>query len=245
MNKYLTVEEERRLVQLGQKGDHDARNQVIMNIYNLINREICKKRHVLSEQYYDCLNYVISVLCRKFHKFNLKRKLRYSTYAIWWVRQARDRFIDHMTLIHIPDFILRPGNQGTDRCHRFRSFAENAKDIRTIEPMAHEPYMRYQEQFVSREESVSHSVDRDDDHKYLDYLLSRLEPREREIVIRRSRGERLRDIGESLGLTRERIRQIEERAIRQMRKQAVEESGEPITSKTTGKSYQYVPACRV
>lgn len=48
-------------------------------------------------------------------------------------------------------------------------------------------------------------------------LLSTLDPRSREILVRRSHEETLQAIGEDLGLSRERIRQIEGEAMRRLR----------------------------
>lgn len=243
--QYLTVEEERRLVRLGQNGDTDARNRVIMNIFFLINREIGKKGRVLGTQYHDCLHHVISVLCRKFYKFDLKRKIRYSTYALFWVRQARNNYIDNMDLIHVPNFILRPSKKDHDRVKRFATFAERAKSVRTIEPMPGEAFMRYQEQFVSRDQQPEHNLDVESDHQVLKTLLDKLDAREREIVILRSQGIPLRIVGDKFGITRERTRQIEFSAIEKMREIALKERGEPITTKTTRSTYKYLPACKL
>lgn len=245
MNRYLTVKEERQLIRRGQKGDTDARNQVIMNSFYLINREVGKRGKVLGRQYNDCLNFVIGVLCEKFHKFELKRGLRYSTYALFWVRQSRNRFIDEMGLIHVPSFILRPSKKDTERVMRFGGFADKARSVRTIEPMPGEPYMRYQEQFVSRDQAPEFESDHQDDLQELHYLLARLDAREREIVTLRSQGIPLRIVGEKFGITKERTRQIEFHAIKKMREIALKEHGEEINTKSTRQTYHFTPASQM
>ena len=65
--------------------------------------------------------------------------------------------------------------------------------------------------------SPDHALENGDDLAELNRVMSRLHPKERGIILRRSRGEKLQAIADSLGITRERVRQIEIQAIQRMR----------------------------
>lgn len=90
---YLTREEERKLIRAGQRGCVESRNRVIMNIYHLIERDVIKRLY-MPDQIQDAINFAVSVLIEKFHKFELARNLRYSTYALYWVpSRSKDTLI--------------------------------------------------------------------------------------------------------------------------------------------------------
>lgn len=63
------------------------------------------------------------------------------------------------------------------------------------------------------EESGYEKVDQEDDLKYLDRVMSVLADREKDILIKRSEGMTLKEIGKKYGLAKERIRQIQVQAI--------------------------------
>lgn len=85
-------------------------------------------------------------------------------------------------------------------------------NTRDVEPEFCEPYQ------------WNHELVTDDDHsdliqiaKLLWEMLSTLPPREKDVLKRRCNGETLEEIANALGVTRERIRQIEARALRKMK----------------------------
>ena len=66
--------------------------------------------------------------------------------------------------------------------------------------------------FLSRDDPYEQAAERDEQEEG-QRRVQRLDERKREIIERRAKGELLRDIGKSLGLTRERVRQLERDAI--------------------------------
>jgi RNA polymerase sigma factor (sigma-70 family) len=224
MGDFLTAKEERRLIRLGQRGDLDARNRVIMNVYYLINQQVGRRSKRLGNEFNDALHQVIVTLCEKFHKFELKRNLRYSTYARWWIRKSVSRYIDHMGLIQIPDYMCRPQNKDTTSFEKYKKQALDAKKVIAIEPGEHGNKMVTQEGFLSRELQPDSIPEYLDDLNAANKLLDTLRPRERKIIELRSQGNVLKQIGEKLGITRERVRQIESEAKQKLRKRLKEKA---------------------
>jgi RNA polymerase sigma factor (sigma-70 family) len=73
---------------------------------------------------------------------------------------------------------------------------------------------------VSVEEEVIERWTRQQRAAVLRRLLARLAPRDRQVLLRRLEGETLRAIGQELGLSREGVRQIGERALTRLRRAA-------------------------
>lgn len=195
MMKFLTAHEEQQLLDAACSGDVEARNSVIMNVYSIV-RSTVGKRFVMSDsEREDAIQYVISVLCEKFHKFDVTRKLRFMTYANFWVRYALQQFMIKRQLIQ---------------------FRENPVAVISIEPVSDGTECLRQE-ICAPNSSPAHDMELVDDLTELKRVVDRLHPKDREVVIRRSQGEKLQSIADSLGLSRERVRQIELKALQRMR----------------------------
>jgi RNA polymerase sigma-32 factor len=81
------------------------------------------------------------------------------------------------------------------------------------------------------EEAVSQRHDADRRHGWLATALDRLPARERRIVEARQLAEdsaTLEDLGRELGVSKERVRQLEQRAVSRLRKEVLAEAGVPI-----------------
>jgi len=172
-------------------------------------------------------------LIRAIEKYEPDRNVRFSTYAVWWIRQHVARAADTQgALIRTPVH----WNQFRRRLEREQGEAAFADlDPEQIERMSQAF------QYVS----TDHPVDEDSNRPLEgmlagegvapeDYVISadlrehlleavqQLPPREAEIVRHRfgledSRTQTLEEIGVRFGVSRERIRQLEARALRQLR----------------------------
>ncbi|MCI0463083.1 MAG: sigma-70 family RNA polymerase sigma factor [Gemmataceae bacterium] len=150
------------------------------------------KRHVAqTDNFFELLSDGNVSLIRAVEKFDYSRGNKFSTYASWAIMKNFAR--------SIPEEKHRRERYVTGHEELF----EAAPDTRTDE-----------QECLASAEQASHKVNR---------LLALLDPREREIIRLRagldsgSEGMTLEKIGERLGITKERVRQLNVRAMKKMR----------------------------
>ena len=182
-------------------------------------------------------------LHRAIQKFDPNRGFRLSTYATWWIRQMLHRAIaDKARTVRLPVHVveslnglrrararveLRLGRSATidelafelntDRASVERLLALDARQLTTLDAAV---------DLVAgecAEEGVCAGLASDE----LETVLAMLTPREMDILRRRyglgtDREETLEMIGSDLGISRERVRQIEKRALERLRTAATQ-----------------------
>lgn len=188
-------------------------------------------------------------LTRAVDKFDYRRGTKFSTYAVWWIRQSISRAVKQQRrTIRLPTGVTdqiaqvdRARTKLVQELGRDPSASEIAEQVEMDEDRVND-LLGWQQDPLSLETPVredqdttigelikdSDSTTQDDDlvsqvlDERMDEVLSQLSERE-ETVLRMRYGLadgkvwKLGDIGKRFGITRERVRQIEQRAIRKLR----------------------------
>ena len=104
-NKLLPEEEVRGLIKKAQKGDINARNKVINANLRLV-VYIAKSIYIKKMSLEDRIAYGNFGLFRAIDRFDLKRDIKFSTYATWWIRNRIQRaLMNHGDLIRHPVYL--------------------------------------------------------------------------------------------------------------------------------------------
>ncbi len=243
----LTAEEEWALAERVQAGDALARHRLIEANLRLV---VTVARGYVGRgvPLMDLIEEGNIGLIRAVEKFDPGRRLRFSTYAMWWIRQGVQHAMSHQSrTVRLPVHVLRELAQVL---RANREITAKRGRAPTLDELAHAVSMssaqvaelfRVSEHISSLDAPMSEGDDRalieqiveDDDAMpsrsdgerkgQLDEWLAALNPRQR-LVVERRFGlsgvpvQSLAEIARELGITRERVRQIQEDALRRLRK---------------------------
>lgn len=246
--KLLTAEEEVELAKNIEKGDKLAEKKLIEANLRLV-VSVAKKYTRRGLFFLDLIQEGNQGLIKAVKKFKYRKGFKFSTYAIWWIRQAITRAIaDQARTVRIPVHmveiinkiakIIRQLTQELGREPKIEEIAEKAKisieKVKEIKKISLEPISLEtpvgdeddthlgdfveDKKVVSPAENAFHSLLKEQ----INDVLSTLTVREGKVLKYRfglcdGCPRTLEEVGQIFGVTRERIRQIEAKALRKLR----------------------------
>ena len=242
----LTAEEEKNLAMRMENGDMDAKKRLAEANLRLV-VSIAKRYVGRGMLFLDLIQEGNLGLIKAVEKFDYRKGYKFSTYATWWIRQAITRAIaDQARTIRIPVHMVETINklirvqrqllQEKGREPYPEEIAEKmnlpVERVREIQKISQEPVSL---ETPIGEEEDSHLGDfiQDDNvpvpaaaftllKEQLVEVLGTLTEREQKVLRLRfglddGRARTLEEVGKEFNVTRERIRQIEAKALRKLR----------------------------
>lgn len=208
--RLFTRKEELSLIKRAHAGDVDARNALVSSQLRWVVR-LARKLQGRGVPLEDLIQEGAFGVMRAIDKFDPSQGRRLTTYATWWIRQVMFRAVMRRSLIHVPEYLQR--NKGVPPSASLEERAADAERAVNLQSLdggsSHETIpARDTADTLEREELLAE----------LDRRLLELHPKEREVLTRRSRGDTLVQIGATLGVSKERVRQIEAKAIERLAK---------------------------
>ncbi|CAM3068469.1 sigma-70 family RNA polymerase sigma factor [Streptobacillus ratti] len=246
-HELLTSEEEVELFKrVREENDEQAKHLLILSNLRLVVSE-AKKLLGNGLPLIDLISEGNLGLIKSIDKFDYTKGLRFSTYAVWWIKQTIKKSIVNLGRdIRIPSYKYE---QLSKVNKVIESYQNEFGDIPSAEYIAEVLGMKpskvvllqnefqeiislndaigdniFLEDVIGQSDNVEDDIIRNDQLAEMYSLFEKtLNPREREILelrygLSNNKIHTLKEIGEKLSITRERVRQIEKKAITKLKK---------------------------
>ncbi|MCK4350645.1 MAG: sigma-70 family RNA polymerase sigma factor [Candidatus Krumholzibacteria bacterium] len=245
INRYplLTHEEEIDLSRKAIKGDEDARRRLILSNLKLV-ITIAKSYTGYRVPFLDLIEEGNIGLIKAVGKYDPEKGFRFSTYASWWIRQAIVRAIsNHSRTIRIPIHIFQlmtkyiamgekmknltieeKANMLKISMKRFKMLEKLIRNIRELDVSSSLETFNLLSRTAVRDSEADpeNIILQQIENEELTNLLERLSEREKLIIrirygLEDGKPHTLAETGEVIQVSRERVRQLEMRALKKLR----------------------------
>ncbi len=228
----LKIEEERELFTLlNTTGSDKIRHKIAeANLRLVVN--IAKRYTGRGLLFLDLIQEGNLGLMKAIDKFEVAKGYKFSTYATWWIRQAITRAIaDQARTIRVPVHMVEKINKvvqaerrltiSLGREPKYEELAEELGYTISLQSIVGDEEDTELGDFVAAEGDDYAVVSNNELHDRMMEVLSRIPEREAQVLILRfgvedGRPRTLEEVGKKFHVTRERIRQIEAKALRRL-----------------------------
>ena len=204
----LTAEEERQVMRQVRDGNVSARHRAIESCLRLV-VYVAKQYNRYSLPPDEVVSAGNRGLCIAVDRFDVKRNVRLSTYATFWIRKEIADAIEQHPLIHVPKYLGYKKRMGYAIHPDILAAAERARRVTDVSELP-----------VPSKETVNQLDEHDWQQQVSQFLASSmnmLTDKQRLILHQRVVvGQTLEQVGELLGLTKERVRQIQVESVKVM-----------------------------
>ncbi len=242
----LTHEEELRLGEQARRGDEDAlRKLVEANLRFVV--AYAKKYRNMNVNFMDLINAGNLGLLEAARRYRPEKGLRFITYAVWWIRQSIFSSLSSQSRAfsvpqRVANILQRIGKSSRELTHELSREPSNEELASSLDMTNHEvdALLNLDSKKISltqpssnddgseitidipQEDPVEDMLLRESMIEQISEVLQELDPKERQVINLRfgiDGGEprTLKEVGEILSVSRERVRQIESKAMQKLR----------------------------
>lgn len=262
----------RKLLDRYHKGDKRAFEQLVKANLKFVTG-LARKYKDHGVEYDDLVQEGTMGLIRAIERYNPNRNVPFFAYAKWWIHQAFIKaLVDMQSIVKIPAnqvSLYKKVRKSIERYEQEHGYEpssseidieedlvpENIKFLSNLPDRLHELTARFNDwDELPGSDSADDLLMKESQAHFINSVLAKLKHREADILRKvygiGQKSELLSDIGEQMGLTRERVRQIAEKAVIKLRKLLTlrkatdDEEGSPEQDKTDVESTQYTKKAR-